>query len=148
MSAFVEDFGSEHPQTKQVRILVTGLPGIPPLVITPVESSEITEATDTYDTKDGEAHSAGPNSASMEFTFSVYESDLAIRTALESWFKLRGASVAKVPVVVEYPYSDGSKGAGFRLHRAWCTSRKINGSGTAGAATTTYTLRYKRATRI
>lgn len=150
MSAFVEDFGAAHPQTKQIRMLITGLPYPLPgsWPIFPVESGEIVQMCDTFDTKDGEAHEAGPNSQSYGLTFSLYESAITEREYMEKWFSLRSSPFGKATVIVEYPYADGTKGAAFRLTRVMCTGRRTGGSGQAGAATTTYTLKYKRGNRV
>jgi len=148
-SAFVDDFGAEHPQSKQARITVTGLP-TPPVVLEPVETGEIDDGIDTVDSKDGEAHPMGQPSSSKEFTIGVYEGQTSNIAAMEVWYDLSqsGSGLAKAACLVEYPYPDGSKGSAFELTRCFVTGRRTGGTGQNGLAMTTYRLRYKRAERV
>lgn len=148
MSAFVDDFGAAHPQAKQIRVVVTGLPFSPgAMILNPVESGALRRTVDTYDTKDGEPHSAGPSTASQETSWTFYGAQTPERLFMEKWLDLfegGAGELSKVDIIVDYPTSDGLPGVTYKLTRCGPTGSEDGGSGAAGSHKITFTMRYKR----
>lgn len=148
MSAFVDDFGAAHPQSKQIRIIVAGLPFFPgAMVLNPVESGALRRAIDTYDTKDGEHHSAGPATASQETSWTFYGAQSTEVAFMDKWLDLYeggNGELAKVDAVVDYPTPDGLPGMTYKLTRCAPTASEDGGSGTAGSHRKSFTIKYKR----
>lgn len=144
--AFVDDWGSEHPQSKQARITAVGLPGFPVMVLTPVESSELDDSQENADDKAGTPHPMGPTAASKEQTLVFYASQVEQVAFMETWYsytKAGQAALGRLTLIEEFSYADGSPGTAYEVKKALCFGRRPGASGTSGHHMITFTVRYQ-----
>jgi len=148
MSALTPNYGADHPLAEEVKIAVSGIPGIPGKAeLAFYESDPIPDSVDTFDTVEGRPHSLGRAKSSKDWRARQYANDTGELTLMETWYAAAktGTKGYQRDVAVTYFYLDGTPGRVVMLRGCFPTGRNDSASGQQAAANVEWTFKFHKA---
>lgn len=142
-----KDHGERQVLDEELEIAVPPIEGVlpAPLVFRAIESDPIERSFDTFDTPDGEAHSAGRSRSSKELQLTVLAANSATLTLLEAWYEAakHGMPGSKPTVTSTKYYGSGDPGRSREMLRCFPRVIRDSGTGTSQASNVQIVLKYK-----
>lgn len=148
MSALTPDYGADHPLAEEVKVAISGIPGVPGQAeIAFYESDPIQDSVDTFDTAEGRPHSLGRSKTSRDWRSRQYTNNTDEVAVMETWYAAAKSGKAgyQRDVAVTYFYADGTPGRVVMLKQCFPVMRNDAASGQQGAANIEWSFKYHKA---